>query len=106
LDTKPLSAEYSAYIKPVPEEIDDWPHYLYGPDNNAVSRDKAVGPPQRIQWICGPAYARSHEINSSMAAMVSGGGRIFYIWDEGSVDQRSGDSLLPRMNGRLVRSDR
>ncbi|MHC4432451.1 MAG: outer membrane protein assembly factor BamB family protein, partial [Planctomycetota bacterium] len=87
LDTQRFSAEYSAYIKPVPEEIDDWPHYLYGADNNAVSRDKAVGPPQRIQWVCGPAYARSHEINSSMAAMVSGEGRIFYIWDEGPVGQ-------------------
>ncbi|KPK34886.1 MAG: hypothetical protein AMJ65_17825, partial [Phycisphaerae bacterium SG8_4] len=87
LDTEPVSAEYSSYIKPVPEEIDDWPHYLYGADNNAVSRDQAVGPPQRIQWVCGPAYARSHEINSSMAAMVAAGGRIFYIWDEGPVGQ-------------------
>jgi outer membrane protein assembly factor BamB len=87
LEMQPYSAEYSAYTKPVPEEIDDWPHYLYGPDNNAVSRDRAMGPPQRMQWVCGPAYARSHEINSSMAGMVSGGGRIFYIWDEGPVGQ-------------------
>jgi outer membrane protein assembly factor BamB len=82
-----LSSEYAAYTKPVSEEIDDWPHYLYGSDNNAVSRDVAVGPPQRVQWVCGPAYARSHEINSSMAAMVSAGGRIFYVWDEGPLGQ-------------------
>lgn len=87
LDMQPFSPKYSAYSKPVPKGIDDWPHYLYGSDNNAVSRDKAVGPPQRMQWVCGPAYARSHEINSSMAAMVSAGGRIFYIWDEGPVGQ-------------------
>ncbi len=71
--------------KPVPEKIDEWPHYLYGPDNNAVSQDVAVGPPQRMQWVCGPKYARSHEINSSMAGMVSAGGRLFYIWDEGPL---------------------
>ncbi len=74
-------------VKPWPLEIDEWPHYLHGPNNNAVSRDKAVGPPQQMQWVCGPAYARSHEINSSMAAMVSAKGRIFYIWDEGPLGQ-------------------
>ena len=87
LDMQPFSPEYSAYTKPVPKEIDDWSHYLYGPDSNAVSRDKVVGPPQRMQWVCGPTYARSHEINSSMAGMVSAGGGIFYIWDEGPVGQ-------------------
>ncbi len=71
------------HIKPWPKTIDQWPHYLYGPDNNAVSHDVTVGPPQHMQWVCGPKYARSHEINSSMAGMVSAGGRLFYIWDEG-----------------------
>jgi outer membrane protein assembly factor BamB len=74
-------------VKPWPVEIDEWPQYFYGPDNNAVSQDKKVGPPQCMQWVCGPAYARSHEINSSMAAMVSAKGRIFYIWDEGPLGQ-------------------
>jgi outer membrane protein assembly factor BamB len=74
-------------VKPWPTEIDEWPHYFYGPDNNAVSKDQKVGPPQCMQWVCGPAYARSHEINSSMAAMVSAQGRIFYIWDEGPLGQ-------------------
>jgi outer membrane protein assembly factor BamB len=72
-------------VKPWPDEFDQWTHYLHGPDNNAVSQDTAVGPPQRMQWVNGPAYARSHEINSSMAGMVSAGGRLFYIWDEGPL---------------------
>ena len=72
-------------VKPWPEEMDEWPHYLHGPDNNAVSQDTAVGPPRRMQWVGGPKYARSHEINSSIAAMVSAGGRLFYIWDEGPI---------------------
>ncbi|MHC4401227.1 MAG: outer membrane protein assembly factor BamB family protein [Planctomycetota bacterium] len=70
-------------VKPWPKEIDEWPHYLHGPDNNAVAQDSVVGPPRHVQWVCGPAYARSHEINSSLAAMVSAGGRLFYIWDDG-----------------------
>ena len=87
LDAQFFSAELTKYSKPVPDEIDDWPHYLYGPDNNAVSQDTRVGPAQQMQWVCGPAYARSHEINSSMAGMVSAGGRLFYIWDEGPLGQ-------------------
>lgn len=71
--------------KPWPEEVDQWSHYLHGPNNNAVSHDERVGPPKSMQWSCGPHYARSHEINSSMAAMVSAGGRLFYIWDEGPL---------------------
>ena len=74
-----------SFRKPWPEEIDEWPHYLHGPDNNAVAKDSVVGPPRHMQWVTGPAYARSHEINSSMAAMVSAGGRLFYIWDEGPL---------------------
>jgi outer membrane protein assembly factor BamB len=77
--------DWTKRVKPWPKELDEWTHYLHGPDNNAVSRDKAVGPPRSMQWVCGPKYARSHEINSSMAAMVSAGGRLFYIWDEGPV---------------------
>jgi len=87
LQKQPGGGRLIKYTKPAPAQIDDWPHYLYGPDNNAVSKDTRVGPPQRMQWVVGPAYARSHEVNSSMAGMVSAGGRIFYIWDEGPFGQ-------------------
>ncbi|MFW6171252.1 MAG: PQQ-binding-like beta-propeller repeat protein, partial [Planctomycetota bacterium] len=72
-------------VKPVPAEIDDWTHYLHGSDNNAVARDTVVAPPRQMQWVAGPMFARSHEINSSMAAMVSGSGRLFYIWDKNPI---------------------
>jgi outer membrane protein assembly factor BamB len=76
---------WKKWTKPWPQAIDAWSHYLHGPSNNAVSLDEKVGPPKSMQWSCGPHYARSHEINSSMAAMVSAGGRLFYIWDEGPL---------------------
>ena len=87
--------------KPWPKEIDEWPHYLCGPDNNAASKDMLVGPPQQMQWVCGPKYARSHEINSSMAAMVTAGGRLFYIWDEGPTGLT--DPRLPARWSLLAR---
>ncbi len=71
--------------KPRPENIDEWTHYLHGPDNNAVANDTVVGPPRRLQWQGGPKWTRHHDRMSSFSAMVSTGGRIFYIIDEGST---------------------
>ena len=30
-------------VKPWPTDIDQWTHYLHGPDNNAVARDETRG---------------------------------------------------------------
>ena len=68
-----------------PAELDEWTHYLHDASNNAVSKDTQVGPPQGLRWTCGPEYARSHEHFASMSAMVTAGGRIFYIIDEGPI---------------------
>ena len=70
-------------VKPWPEEIDQWTHYLHGPDNNAVARDTRVGLPKHVQWIGYPKFARSHEQLASVSAMVSARGRLFCIIDEG-----------------------
>ena len=51
----------------------------------AVSNDTTVGPAQGLHWTCGPEYARSHEHFSSVSAMVTAGGRVFYIIDEGPI---------------------
>jgi outer membrane protein assembly factor BamB len=71
-------------VKPRPDEIDEWTHYLYDASGNAVSRDAVAGPPKRLQWTGGPRWGRHHEHMSSVSAMVSAGGRIFYVMDEGS----------------------
>lgn len=72
-------------VKPRPSGLDDWPHFLYGPDNNAVSEDRVVGPPKTLRWIDGPRWARQHDHAPSMQAMVSAGGRVFHIMDEGPL---------------------
>ena len=69
-------------VKPWPDEIDEWTHYLHDAGNNAVGNDAVVGPPRRYQWLCGPRWARSHDHLATVSAMVSTAGRIFYIIDE------------------------
>jgi len=69
--------------KPRPADIDVWTHYLHDATNNAVSRDTVVAPARHLQWVGSPAWARHHDSVSSFTAMVSAGGRIFYIFDEG-----------------------
>ncbi len=71
--------------KPWPPELDEWSHYLYDASNNAVSKDTVAGPPEGLRWTCGPRYARSHEHFASVSALVTAGGRIFYVIDEGPV---------------------
>jgi len=70
-------------VKPRPKEIDEWTHYLHDASGNAVAHDSVVGPPRRAQWVGSPRWSRHHDHMASMSALVSAGGRIFYIFDEG-----------------------
>jgi len=83
LDTR--HAIRDTFTKPVPPEIDEWTHYLHGPDNNAVAEDTRIGPPRHMQWVAGPRWSRSHDHMASVSAAVSAHGRIFYIVDEGPI---------------------
>lgn len=71
-------------VKPVPPDIDDWTHYLHGPDGNPTARDTAIGPPRHLQWLGSPRWSRHHDRMASMSALVSSRGRLFYVMDEGS----------------------
>lgn len=75
--------KWTKKVKPRPAEIDEWTHFLYDASNNAVSKDSVVGPPRQLQWVAEPEWARSHDHLASVSALVSSGGRIFYIVDEG-----------------------
>ncbi|MHC4742354.1 MAG: class I SAM-dependent methyltransferase, partial [Planctomycetota bacterium] len=76
--------QWTKTVKPRPKEIDEWTHYLHDPTNNAVANDTVIGPPKRMQWIGSPRWARHHDRMSSVSAVVSAGGRVFYILDEAS----------------------
>ena len=72
-------------VKPWPDEIDEWTHYLYDAKGTGVSNDRLAGHPRGLRWTGGPFWARSHEHTASMTAMVSAAGRVFYVMDEGPV---------------------
>ena len=76
--------EWRKTVKPRPTELDDWTHYLHGPSGNAVSQDQKVGFLRQFQWLGGPRYSRHHDHMSGASAMVSSGGRLFYIFDHAS----------------------
>ena len=86
--------------KPWPDDIDEWTHFLHGPDNNAVAEDSVVGPPRRLQWIAAPKHLRTHEHLNSISAVVSSQGRIFTIIDEGPVS-----AVIAPPQWRLVARD-
>ncbi len=99
--------KWIATVKPRPDDIDEWTHFLHDAGNNPVAADDRVGPPRSLRWIAPPLWLRSHETPSGIEGMVSGGGRLFYFFDEGVIgitDQRLPErwSLICRdaFNGR------
>ena len=77
------AGKWTVTTKPWPAEIDEWTHYQHDAQGTMVGRDQVVGPPRHIQWVGDPKWLRNHDYMSSMHAMVSSGGRVFYIVDEG-----------------------
>ncbi len=69
-------------VKAWPSDIDEWTHWLHGPDGNAVARDSVVGPPRHLQWAAAPLWSRHHNTVPSTTGMVTSKGRLFYISDE------------------------
>ena len=80
------NGEWKKTVKPRPEEIDEWTHFLHDSSGNAVAHDRNVGPPNHIQWVTDPPHTRSHEHIPGIYALVSAGGRIFYIADEAAIE--------------------
>jgi outer membrane protein assembly factor BamB len=74
---------WTRLVKPRPTEIDDWTHFLHGPDGNAVAEDSVVASPFHAQWVSGPKFTKSHSVVTAVNAMVSSSGRMFSIVDEG-----------------------
>ena len=86
----------TTFVKPIPANIDEWTHFLHGPDNNATAKDSVVGFPRYLQWRAGPFWGRHHNTVQGIEAIVSAGGRMFYIVDEAgaSIDQSLPDKWM------------
>jgi outer membrane protein assembly factor BamB len=99
--------QWKKTVKPWPEKMDQWTHYLHGADGNPVAQDDLVGPPNQLRWIGSPRWARHHDHMASMTSLVSSDGRLFYILDEGpraSIQLPSHWSLIARdaFNGTVL----
>ena len=80
-------------VKPVPDDTDEWTHFLYDASNNPVSKDRRIGKLGRLQWVGSPRWSRHHDHMSSVTSVVTSGGRLYAITDEGS---RSSIFLPPK----------
>ena len=77
--------DWARTVKPPAKQMDEWTHYLHDASNNAVSSDRLVAPPRQLRWVAGPRWVRHHDYMASLTAMVSAGGRLFYLFDEGAT---------------------
>jgi hypothetical protein len=68
-------------VKPWPEEIDQWIHFLHDASGNPVAQDRKVGPSRQLQWVSEPRWCRSHEVDISIAAA----GRLYIAATDGRV---------------------
>ena len=62
---------WTTSVKPWPEEIDEWTHFLHDAGGNAVADDARVGPPRHMQWLAEPLWARNHHTLASISAAGS-----------------------------------
>ncbi|MBD3318273.1 MAG: PQQ-binding-like beta-propeller repeat protein [Chitinivibrionales bacterium] len=74
---------WNTTTKAVPGNIDEWTHFLYDASNNAVSNDDRIGPPVSLQWQGSPEWSRHHDRIAGVLGMVSAGGKVFTVIDEG-----------------------
>jgi len=74
-------------IKPRPDTIDEWTHWLYNAGGNAVGRDTVAGPPRHFQWTALPRWSSHHDTVLTTSALVTSGGRIFAIVNEAPISE-------------------
>jgi len=72
-------------IKPWSTEMGQWSHHLHGADGNPVTPDRLVDTPKRLKWLAGPKWQRAHDTDANVNALVSAGGRVFYMVDEAPI---------------------
>ena len=88
------SSSWLRFEKPRPAGYDEWTHPGYSADNSRVSRDAAVGPPRRLQWLAGPTFPVAAN-DFGYEAILSAGGRNYYVL-------KSSQSELPSFAGPAV----
>jgi len=63
---------------------DDWTHWWHGPDNNAVSEDRAFAIPETVRWTGKPFFSTRVELP------IIANGRLFMLWNGHLLDRSRG----------------
>ncbi len=92
------SRTWLVWRKPRPEGMGERSHATYLPDGNLVSTDSFIGPPNTIRWCTGAVMPspriETGPAHGGVAAMVSVGGRNFYLMGSGYIVARDAFSGL------------
>jgi outer membrane protein assembly factor BamB len=78
-------------VKPRPKEMDDWTHFDYGPEGNAVSHDALVRPATFVQWTVGVQTIKLGGNPAGFRVYTStrvAGGRVFFEWGAAEKGKR------------------
>jgi outer membrane protein assembly factor BamB len=67
---------------------DNWTHWWHGPDNNAVSEDRAFALPETVQWTGKPFFSTRVELP------IVANGRLFMLWNGHQLDMSPGSPML------------
>ena len=87
---------WQTQVKPWPDTIDQWTHFLHDASNNAVADDAMVAPPESLQWQAGPLWLRSHtgQIEELAARGIALGVLEDIELEEREIDVTPGDILI------------
>jgi SAM-dependent methyltransferase len=61
------NGKWDKWIKPWPDDIDEWTHYMYNSQGDFRSKDKKVGLPRGIQWDSALETGTSELVQSSLS---------------------------------------
>jgi outer membrane protein assembly factor BamB len=67
---------WARVVKPYPQEMDEWPQFLYDASGAGISRDKLVGPTTGLRWMQGPFWS---VLGTPVQSVLSAHGRTFYV---------------------------
>ena len=82
--------EWARYVKPYPDEMDEWPQFLHDAAHTRISQDRRVGPATGFQWIQGGFFATSAYPSRGI---VSANGRNFYVTAPSGPSTRNTGSM-------------
>jgi outer membrane protein assembly factor BamB len=91
---------WKAEVEPVPAEVDEWTHTLYGPGRSPISKDKRIRPTTGIAWMASPRLASGTSFRIHAGMLVSVENRVL---PSGKVELNTYDLVARDAHSGLLR---